>query len=431
MLRYADTMSEKERRRGRIYAYLACLFGCISEVMIDSSAIIIIYFTMLNGGDMLTMLGTSFNGIMGAFLYIPSGIIVMHLGLKRSVFFCCLVGCAGYLLMAAAPFFGGAAKYAALAGCVIYSIQRSTYGATWYPLLDVFLRVQDRARFFGMMRFLYTLFTGSLFFVIGLILQKNPPLYFLQLVIAATGVLLMGRYFCIARFPDNLRDAPEVPQVRKGLSIALHNRPLTSYAVYLQMLMLSYTSLLPLTYIYLKQYVQLNKGTVQIISSIGLVGSMVGYICYSRVLNNVKLKYLELLVHGTYTVVAFALFFVDRSTPGFIFFAGAVVWLLTFAASIHLCNFSAELLTLATPGNKTMAMSLVHTYNSVGISIGRVAVSLILGTAMLTPVWEFCGRNISHYQTLFLCSGVMLLVLFLLFPTLPSFISAPAKEEKR
>ena len=54
---YAETLSEKVRRSGRRYAYGACLFGCISEVMLDSSAIIIIFFTMLDGGDMLTMLG--------------------------------------------------------------------------------------------------------------------------------------------------------------------------------------------------------------------------------------------------------------------------------------------------------------------------------------------------------------------------------------
>ena len=129
MVAYAETLTEKERRRGRIYAYFACLFGCVSEVMIDSSAIIIIYFTMLNGGDILTMLVTCFSGLMGTFLYIPGGIIVMHLGLKRTVRYSCMLGCAGFLLMALAPLFGIWAKYAALAGCLIYSIQRSCYGA--------------------------------------------------------------------------------------------------------------------------------------------------------------------------------------------------------------------------------------------------------------------------------------------------------------
>ena len=36
--------------------------------------------------------------------------------------------------------------------------------------------------------------------------------------------------------------------------------------------------------------------------------------------------------------------------------------------------------------------------------------------------WNFYGREISRYQTFFLFSGVMLLVLLFLLPTLPSFV---------
>ena len=69
-----------------------------------------------------------------------------------------------------------------------------------------------------------------------------------------------------------------------------------------------------------------------------------------------------------------------------------------------------------------MAMAFVQTYSSIGGAVGRTATSLVLGTAMLAPVWDFFGREISRYQTFFLVNGVMLLVLFFLLPTLPSFV---------
>ncbi|MBE6357789.1 MAG: hypothetical protein E7057_00900 [Lentisphaerae bacterium] len=419
---YADTLSERERKRGRIYAYFACLFGCVSEVMLDSSALIIIYFTMLDGGDMLTMLGTSFSSVLGALLYIPACMIITRAGLKTTVRYSCFAGCAGFLIMAAAPLAGAAAKYAALAGCLVYCFQRCTYGATWYPLLDVFLRAQDRARFFGTMRFFYTGFTGILFFIIGLVLKKNPPMIFMQIVIAVTGLLVLGRYYCISRFPENKNAVPETPDVRKGLGISIKNGPLTAYSVYVGLLSLSFTSLSPLTYLYLGKYVELGHGTVQIISSVGLSGFVVGYFCYGRFFGSVKLKYLELLSHLLYMTVAFSLFFVDKSMPGFTIFAGAVIFATSFAYSLFMCNNSAELLSLARPGNKTMAMAFVQTYSSAGAAIGRIGTSLILGTAMLAPVWELFGREISRYQTFFLFSGVMLLVLLFLLPTLPSFV---------
>ena len=69
-----------------------------------------------------------------------------------------------------------------------------------------------------------------------------------------------------------------------------------------------------------------------------------------------------------------------------------------------------------------MAMAFVQTYSSLGGAVGRIGTSLILGTAMFAPVWNFGGREISRYQTFFLISGVMLFVLLFLLPTLPSFI---------
>ncbi|MBE6365235.1 MAG: MFS transporter [Lentisphaerae bacterium] len=422
---YAETLSESVRKKARIHAYLACIFGCISEVMLDNSALIIIYFTMLDGGDMLTMMGTSFTGLMGALLYIPSSIIIARTGLKPMVRYACCTGCAGFLLMAAAPWFGTMlAKYIALIGCFIFCIQRCCYGATWYPMLDVFLRPQDRAGFFGMMRFFYTGFTGILFFILGVILKYDPPLIFMQSVLAASGLLLLGRYFYIAKFPDNLRDAPETPDVKKGLSISMKNGPLTAYSVYLGLFTIAYTSLIPLAYLYFKQFAGLDDGTVQIISSVGIGGLVTGYLLYSGKLGKLKLKYLELFTHCAYIIVALSLFFVDRSLPGFPVFAGAVIFLASLAYSVYMCNNSAELLALARPGNKTVAMAFVQTYSSAGVAIGRLGSSLILGTSLLAPVWESGGREISRYQTFFLFSGVMLLVLLFLLPTLPSFIPA-------
>ena len=421
-MNYAETLSPETRKRARIYAYFACVFGCVSEIMLDSSAVIIIFLTMLGGSDMLTMLCAGFSGVSGALLYIPSGLLIACIGAKRMVKYSCLTGCAGFIIMALAPLAGEWGKYVATAGCFIYCIQRNSYGAAWYVLLDVFLRPEDRAGFFGMMRFIYTGVVGLLLFFIGVWMKTNPPIIFLQIVIAVTGLLVMGRYYCASKFPDNLRDAPEIPDIRKGLGISMKNGPLTAYSVYVGLLTVAYTSQIPLTYLYLKQYVNMNPGTVQIISSVGIAGSLVGYFCYSRFLGNFKLKYLELLTHLLYMAVAFTLFFLDKSVPGFAVWVGMAVFCNLLAFSIYMCNNSAEMLALARPGNKTMAIAFVNTYISGGNTVGRIGTSLILGTAMLAPVWEFGGRIISRYQTFFLISGVMLVILLFLLPTLPSFI---------
>ena len=420
---YAETLSGKERKRGRLYAYGSSLTGCISEVMLDNSAVMIILFTMLQSGDTLTMLATSLTGVFGVFLYIPSGLIASRFGLKRTVFYSCLTGCCGFLLIAAAPFLGiGAAKYIAFAGCMLYCLQRSCYGAAWYPLVDVFLRPEDRGGFFGTMRFMYSGFCGVLLLAIGFILLLDPSIMVLQLAIAIAGIALLGRSWCISRFPDNRRDAPEKPDIKRALSISLKNGPLTSYSVYNCLLMLVYSSLAPVTFLYLKQYVNMKSGTVQIISAVGMGGLIFGYFCYSRFLKHIKLKYLELFVHLLITVEAFVLFTADKGMPFFAVIMGGVIFMNFFGFSLYMCNNSAELLALARPGNKIMAAAFIQTYSSAGAAISRLTVSLILGTSLLAPSWECAGREVSRYQTLFLFFGVLSLIFLVMLPVLPSFI---------
>ena len=125
MSTFAETLSPRERKRGRILAYFACYSGCISEVMLDSSAIVIVYISMLGGSKDEVMFSTGFSAILCMFLLIPSAFIVGRIGMKKAVVIACSMGFAGYLLMALAPFFGAFQKSAVITGCLIYCAQRS------------------------------------------------------------------------------------------------------------------------------------------------------------------------------------------------------------------------------------------------------------------------------------------------------------------
>ena len=203
MSEFAETMTEQQRKRARIYAYFACYFGCISEVMLDSSAIVIVYIGMLGGGNMLVMLSTSFSGILSMLLMIPSAVLIGRIGMKKAVSAACITGCSGFLLMAAAPFFGSYSRAVVIAGCLIYCLQRSLYGTAWYPMLDTFLRKQDRGSFFGTMRYSYMIVSGILFFILGKLMGKNPPMLLMQVILGITGLLLLGRLYCMMHFPEN------------------------------------------------------------------------------------------------------------------------------------------------------------------------------------------------------------------------------------
>ena len=57
----AATLTDAERKRNRFYCITACCFGCFGELLLDSSAIIFLYFIALGSSDTLTLLQTSFS----------------------------------------------------------------------------------------------------------------------------------------------------------------------------------------------------------------------------------------------------------------------------------------------------------------------------------------------------------------------------------
>ncbi|MBQ7696518.1 MAG: MFS transporter [Lentisphaeria bacterium] len=422
MSTYAETLSPQERRRGRILAFFACYFGCISEVMLDSSAIIILYISMLGGSKLEVMLSTGFSAIFCMAAMIPCAFLISRIGMKRGVTAACLAGCAGYLLMAAAPFFGPYQKAVCLIGCLIYSAQRSLYGAAWYPMLDVFLRPQDRGSFFGTMRFTYMILSGVLFFLIGKLMGKEPPVELMQIVIGVTGLLILGRLYCMLHFPANPEENKFRLDIRSALGISVRNGPLVNYSVYVCLLSMAFTSLVPVTLLYLKNHVGLDAGKVQIFSTIGIAGSITGFFCYGFLQKKLKVKRLELSVHLIYTAAALTLALLSRNASGFIYIAGTVYFFISFAGSTFMCNNSTELLALARPGNKPMAMAFQQTYQNLGISIGRGGTALILGANLLMPSWDLGPLEICSYQTLFLLYGSLMAILLILLPTLPAIV---------
>ena len=422
MSAFAETLTDRQRRRARIYAYFACYFGCISEVMLDSSAIVIVYIGMLGGGNMLTMLSTSFSGILAMLLFIPFAALIGRIGLKTAVSVACITGCAGFLLMAAAPLFGNYSKIVVIIGCLIYCLQRSLYGATWYPMLDAFLRKQDRGSFFGTMRYSYMIVSGVLFFLLGKLMGKNPSMLLMQCIIGITGVLLLGRLYCIMHFPDNTQEKTAKLNIKHSLGISIRNGPLTSYSVYVCLLALAHTSIIPITLIYLKQHVGLPAGTVQIFSTVGIAGSIIGYFCYGFLLKFLKIKRMELIAHFTFIIAAFVMFLIHKDMPYFLAVAGIIYFMTSFAVSSYMCNNSTELLALAKPGNKPMAMAFQQTYQNIGVSVGRTGTSLIIGANLLAPTWKLGEMTFCSYQTLFLLYGVIATVILILFPTLPAIV---------
>ena len=93
-----------------------------------------------------------------------------------------------------------------------------------------------------------------------------------------------------------------------------------------------------------------------------------------------------------------------------------------FAEACFKCNNSSEILALARPGNKPMASAFVQTYQNIGGGFARGCNALVLGSGLLADSWQLGGRTITNYQTMFLVSGVVAVLILILIPTLPAVV---------
>ena len=420
----ASKLDDAQRRHGRICAYASTWFGCYAEVMTDSSAIVILYITLLHGSPTMTMLSTSFPALAAILLTIPGAGIVSRIGLRNSYAASCYIGCFGMLMMAYAALFPRPLNLIlVMLGCLVYNLSRPLYGVTWYPMLDNVLLPSERGAFFGTMRFSYLALTATSFFLISLALGKNPPIWALQVVIAVGGVLLLGRKYYLDRMPV------EEPQREKrgydlwqALVITIRNRPLVGWSGYTCCIGLASSALLPLTMIYLKHEVMANAKVVQWISVIYMIGLIISHLVASRMLRRFGVKRLQPAGHVTFIVCALGLAFLNHNIPHFYWWISVIMFLLGFATANGLNCYSMELMALARPDNRTMASAFLSTYSSIGGLSSRFLTSFVLGAGMLVPHWTRGGITFCSYQTLFLFFSVLLIFFLLLLFLVPSIV---------
>jgi Na+/melibiose symporter-like transporter len=420
MASLAELSSAPQRKILRCRAYAAACFGGFADLLLDNSAIIILYFAMLHAGSSLTMFSTSLTGIAGMTLLIPASGIVDRFGPQQVVKFACTVSCIGHIFTACAPFFGSFAKYAALLGIILICFPKPLWTAAWYPVLGQILLPEERADFFGFMRFSYNILTGGAFFIIALIMGKNPPMLLLQIIIAAFGILMLGRGYFVASIPL----PPHIRQnydLKKSFSISIKNSPLIGFAVYVCFMMLAFSPVLPLTMIYLKRSLDLPDNMVQMISSIGIAGCVCAYFFYGRIVKKTGIRNLELIIHLSFVRIPLALAFC-RGFTGVEYVIGLLFLGGNFVYGCFFCAFSQEILALARPGNVTMANALGNTYMQIGSAAGRSATSFMLGCGALSASWTMWGLPFSDFQAIFLlCSGLAFFALILIF-CLPSVV---------
>ena len=224
---------------------------------------------------------------------------------------------------------------------------------------------------------------------------------------------------CLPIDPEMKR---ETPDIKKSLSICLHNQSLVGFSIYLCFIYLAFFAAMPLAVVYMKTALDLPAGTIVVITSLHQGGKIAGYALMKQLTARFSMRFMIIGTHfAAFFSVALLLAAVP-GVPGLTLILGAVFFLLGVINALLLCINSVEMLALARPGNKIMAIAFCTTVMSLGQMIGTVLTSFLLGCGALAPAWVFCGLTLSKFQLLFGVYSFAVLFFMLLLPLAPAVI---------
>ena len=420
---FADNLSDFIRRKARCNAIWSALFGCISEQAIDTNTLLILYLIMLGGTDSFSMFSTAIAGVTFTILSIPAAGVVNRLGLRRSYSIAIYAQTVTFLIIAAAPYTGKFAGMTVLAAFTFFCILRAFYAATWYPVVDSFLQSGERGHFFGKMRFIYMIFNMFLIFGVGYLMGKNPPIWLLQLYFAIAGLGLLGRKYFLDKLPLNTDRESVRVEILPALKISISNTPLVGFSIYYGFLNLAALGAFPLAVIYMKSFLKYDASVIMIITAIGLLGQITGFALVGRILQKIGMRYFEIITHLLFIIAIGFLMLTNLNWGWSCYLLGGLFFIQGGALAFLLCIGSTEMLALAKPGNKVMAMSFVSTFQYLGNALGRAGAAGIIAMNILSEQWIFCGWTFSYFHTIFIFDFVLTffgLILLILTPALIS-----------
>lgn len=401
------------RRRAERDSILSTCFGAVGDITLADSAVIILYATMIGAGDMFALLTTALMPLMNGVCLIPMAFFAARAGYQTLIARVIGVSVVMFLLIAAAPWFGSAAAWVLIVSLTLFSFFHTGYAAAWFPMLDTFLTPDRRGAYFSRMRFCWQASSWLFILLVGLAIGRTPPLWALQVVLFLAAILFSGRIWCILRIPVFTVEQKERPDLRRGLGIAVGNKALTGYSAYLFMLGLASSGTIPLVMLYLKRHLVAPDNVTVVLSSATMLGMLTGSLTGGLFLRKLGVRKIMLGVHLIFFVCNVCFFLIGKHTmPPIATYTALTVLLLVYSATsgVAYITSSCEMMALATPGNKTMAMALCGTLSSTGAGLSRILGSLIIGAGLLATEWSWGGMTVSFYQTVFLVYACLLLV---------------------
>lgn len=411
------------QRRGMRSAILAQCTGTLAMKAFENG-IVFLYLKALGLPDGWIMMTLALPFLVMGFLQVFIAYYADRLGKKRfgNLGILCNVG--GMACLLAAPAFGDSLVVPmVVTGAAIYGLGLGMFGAVWFALLSPVVPEVMRGRFFGRLRYSWQLVNIAFSMLCFLFLNEQTDLRVFRLVILALTFFAGLRWLFYAGIPELEGPRPQADTLPTVVAQIVRVPGVMPFSCYIFLITL-FTGCCPTLFnLVEKAHLELGDNIVLFLGTVTMVGSFIGYFGVGRIVDHWGTRRVFVVCHLIYGVVCIG--YILRGLFGPVLVPYLAGMHLAFGISYAAASvaISSEMLALIPPINKSVSTSLIMSFFFASGALSGVASGWIVDAGILAPDWTLLGLPLSHYDSLLLLCGAMVMLLLVTLGLVPSVIA--------
>lgn len=309
-----------------------------------------------------------------------------------------VVSIIGFLLLPLAASLPGTTGWL-VAGILLFSVGNTANGASWFALLSPIVPKEIRGRWFGQLRMAWQ--TTAIVFSLGVaaLLQHFTKVGVYQLVLIASGALMIVRMFLYLQIPELDPVCPPRDGLFKSLRSLFHVPGYLRFCIYIFLLTFVFagSGLLGLLN---KEVLGFSDSQLVVMGNLSAIGSIAGFYAGGKAVDRFGAK--PVFLTGT---LLFALTLAGVLLRGFSpwtaqttlgvlsLFCGAILGATGIAST-------SELLALIPQENKSISTGFNLALIAAGLSLAGFLNGQLLKMQVLPAEWMLLGHPMSEYDVL-------------------------------
>lgn len=404
---------------------LICLVVCagIMPQMFFKNGFLLSYLLKIGfkSSDVLILL--SLPSLIMFLLSVPFAFYADKFGKKKIGAMGMALTCLGFTLITLAGCFDQAiAFWLVILGITNFGVGFSGLFAGWFALLSPLIPESVRGSFFGNLRLTWQIFAIACSLVITFILDKNASMTIYQITLAFFTTLLVIQVILYLKIPELENNQARGQSIRSILSVIPQIPGYLPFCAYCFLLMLA-TGAWPVTLGLLeKNVLSFNDDTIVNMGTMLFIGSMIGFYLGGKMVDRFGTKLVFLMVHFLYfTFLVSGVFRGLVPLPLTVYF-GMITFCLGLIQSSSSIALTSEMMALAPQQNKSVIISICSSLQLGGVAVSGFISGKVIEYGVLSREWTMMNLKLSDYDTLLLCSAILVFVFIITLGLIPSVV---------